>query len=215
MEDAQGKFNSNFFDKYQEKLMAFVADTKALSKVQEESLGEYSSEADDRKFSPTIEASKQGVSTNQVILGRNGDAGANAQMASFAETIASTSQSLEEGTISVEDYFNSFTDAYNNNNIESIFSNIDNYSASTQATIINLADSLAQGLSEGFDQATKQLKAGTISLTDYNKVSIASTKAALTMSAGLKKVSGTYKDWAKYLETGTDTLDKYTDEQED
>ena len=194
MEDAQGKFNSNFFDKYQEKLRAIIADTKTLSENQKKALGNYSSKTDSGDLTPAMEAAKQGVSEDQVVLGRSKEPEANAQMASFAETIVSTSQLLEDGTISVEDYFNSFTDAYNSNNIESIFSNIDNYSAFTQATIINLADSLAQGLSNGLDQATKQLKAGTMSITDYNKVSIASTKAALTMSAGFKKVSGTYKD---------------------
>lgn len=169
LEAAQGKFNSAFFDDYQDGLNSAIQKTRELS-----------------------EATAKQDSSDDYNYGEEADA--LNRMASLGQTVEEASQKLENGEISVQEYFNSFEDAFNENNIESIFKNISSYSQDTASDIMELADVLQDGLSDAMSQATKQLKNGQMSLTDYNKIVRQAAKAATKYSDELSDVASTSED---------------------
>ena len=192
LEAAQGKFNSAFFDDYQDSLNSAIQKTRELS---EATAGQTSSDGHNYED----------------------DADALNRMASLGLAVEEASQKLENGEISVQEYFDSFEEAFNENQIESIFKNISSYSQDTASDIMELADVLQDGLSDAMSQATKQLKNGQMSLTDYNKIVRQAAKSATKYSKELSNVeeqSENVKDAQEDVEDSTKSVNKAIENSE-
>lgn len=179
LEAAQGQFNSSFFDDYQDSLDGTIEKTRELSEEMRELSEEKSKQYSDDP-------------SNERAL---------SAMAALGQSVEEMSQKLEDGEVSIQEYFDSYETAFDENNIESIFNNIKNYADDTQAQITELAGVLQDGLSSALSQATKQLKNGQMSLTDYNKIARKAAEAAQKYSDGLSKVE-------KQADKTTDSTDE-------
>lgn len=136
-------------------------------------------------------------------------------MQNVVNSVQQASQALENGKISVEEYFASYRDAFDSNNIASIFDNLSDYSADTQEAILETAEVLTDGLSDGINQANKQLKNGQMSLTDYNKIMRTAAETALDYNAGLEGLIKQGDDWVQITDEEGDGVENLSDAQED
>ena len=136
-------------------------------------------------------------------------------MRSLGEDINNASQLLENGEISVEEYFAAYQDAYSKNGISDVFSNIENYSGKAQSAILKMAEVLQGGLAEGVEQANLQLKSGKMNLTDYNKTMRKVTESGLDFEAGLHGLRREGDKWVDVLDNQKDGVEKLSKEQED
>lgn len=189
IEDAQGMFNSNFFDDYQSQLDSSSNKLSLLGRVYQEN----STGSDEEK--KEIDALQK--------------------MSSLGSTVRDISQQLEDGKISVEDYFSSFDEAFDSNNIAGVFSDIKEYSAQGQEAILEMASTLQNGLANGVNQATKQLKSGNISLTDYSKILQKATDTSIDYQAGLKGLKRQGKQWINVQSDMADGQSELTKEQQE
>lgn len=187
MEEAQGKFNGKFFDDYQEQL------SEGTTKLQ--AYGNYVDQTPDSGIS---DAERQAFS----------------DMSNFGQTVNEASQALEDGKISVLDYFDSFDQGFKDNNIGGLFDNIKDYSAEGQDAILELAETLQEGLSNGVSQATKQLKNGQMSLTDYNKVMRRAAESAQEQEAALYGLRKEGKKFVQLTDEENDGVEKLSESQE-
>ena len=190
LEAAQGKFNSAFFDDYQDSL------DEAIQKARE--LRDATAKKD----------SSDGHDYSA-------DSSALDNIANMGQAVSNASVALENGEISVQEYFNSFDDAFNNNNIEDIFNNLSTYADDTRQTIEELASTLQEGLANGVSQASKQVKNGQMSLTDYNKLMRKAAESAEEYQAGLKGLRKEGKKFVQITDDEKDGVEKLTDEQQD
>lgn len=189
IEDAQGEFNSNFFNDYQSQLDSSSNKLSLLSRIyQEKSTGS--------------DGEQEEIDSLQ-------------KMSDLGSTVKDISQQLEDGKISVEDYFSSFEDAFNSNDVAGVFSNIKEYSSQGQEAILEMASVLQNGLANGVNQATKQLKTGNISLTDYSKILQKATETSIDYQAGLKGLKRQGKQWINIQSDMADEQSELTEEQED
>lgn len=187
MEEAQGKFNSKFFDDYQEQLN---------EKTNQLRLMDYAAGNPDEDFNVS-----------------DGERQAIQDMASFGQYVNDTSQALEDGKISVLDYFDCFQKGFENNNIEDIFAHIKDYSGESQQAILDLAETIQEGLSNGVQQASKQLKNGQISITDYNKVMRKSVQASEELMGGFQNLRKENGKWVEQVDKNSDGIETLTDEE--
>lgn len=189
IEDAQGVFNSNFFDDYQSQLDSSSNKLSLLSRIYNEK-------------STGSDGEQKEIDSLQ-------------KMSDLGSTIRDISQQLEDGQISVEDYFSSFEDAFNSNDVAGVFSDIKEYSSQGQEAILEMASVLQNGLANGVNQATKQLKTGNISLTDYSKILQKATETSIDYQAGLKGLKRQGKQWINIQSDMADEQSELTEEQED
>lgn len=189
IEYARGAFNSNFFDDYQSQLDSSSDKLSLLGKVYQEN----SSGSD----------------------GEQKEIDALQKMSNLGSTVKDISQQLEDGKISVEDYFSSFEDAFNSNDIAGVFSDIEEYSSQGQDAILEMASTLQSGLANGVNQATKQLKSGNISLTDYSKILQKATDTSIDYQAGLKGLRRQGDKWINVQSDMKDGQAELTEEQQD
>lgn len=207
MEAAFGSFNSTFFDEYQNELANTTAALDTLV-----------------KHSNEINLTKGAFDTQQLQNGVPGatDAQSNAinainAMSSITTSIQEASQQLENGEISVSEYFHSYTEAFGDSNIQQIFSDIKNgasdLSTDMQKAMLEVSESLVDGLSDGLSQANKQLKNGQISLTDYNALLIESAEAGLDCGGAIQGISTDGKEWSDILKEIDGNTSTLTDDQ--
>lgn len=189
IEYARGAFNSNFFDDYQSQLDSSSDKLSLLGKVYQEN----SSGSDEEQ--KEIDALQK--------------------MSNLGSTVKDISQQLEDGKISVEDYFSSFEDAFNSNDIAGVFSDIEEYSSQGRDAILEMASTLQSGLANGVNQATKQLKSGNISLTDYSKILQKATDTSIDYQAGLKGLRRQGDKWINVQSDMKDGQAELTEEQQD
>lgn len=189
MEEAQGKFNGKFFDDYQEQLN---------EKTNQLRLMDYAAGNPDEDFNVS-----------------DGERQAIQDMASFGQYVNDTSQALEDGKISVLDYFDCFQKGFENNNIEDIFAHIKDYSGESQQAILDLAETIQEGLSKGVQQASKQLKNGQISITDYNKVMRKSAQASEELMGGFQNLRKENGKWVEQVDKNSDGIETLTDKEKE
>ena len=182
IEDAQGKFGSEFFDDYQSDLA-----------LQSAKLTDYAA------YEEMPEADSMALTGMQNVV----------------ESVQNASVALENGKISVQDYFNTYSQAFSANNISAIFGDIESYSSDAQQAILETTEILVNGLSDGVNQANKQLRAGQISLTDYNKLMRKASETALDYSAGLEGLTKQGDDWVQTVDEEGDGIENLSDQQED
>lgn len=190
LEAAQGKFNSAFFDDYQDSLDEAIQKTRELSEA----------------------ATTKGFSDDHDF---GADASALSSIADMGQAVSDASTALENGEISVQEYFNSFDEAFNSNNIKDIFDNLDTYAEDTEQTILELASTLQEGLANGVSQASKQVKNGQMSLTDYNKIMRKAAESAEEYQAGLKGLRKEGKRFVQITDDEKDGVENLTDEQQE
>lgn len=199
LEAAFGEFNSSFFDDYQSKLSEALESTNTLAAAAQEA------------------ANGKGSQTagNSGDHNMNSDAQALTGMAQLGQAVEQASNALENGEISVQEYFDAYDNAYQNNNISGIFGNIDEYTNETQKNVLELASVLQEGLSSGVAQANKQLKNGQMSLTDYNKIMRKATESAEDYQAGLMGLRREGKKFVQISDEEGDGIENLTESQQE
>lgn len=189
LENLQGSFNGAFFDEWQQKM---------------------------QNSADMLQKMAQAAQTD-VLNGDLSENEANALsgLTNITNSVLQASQSLEDGEISVMDYFDSYSQAFDDNDVADIFANISSYSEATQRSLLDLAELLEGGLADGVNQATKQLKNGQMTITDYNKVLVSSAKSGLTMQASLQGLVKDGDKWIQSLDEEGDGVENLSQQQQD
>lgn len=209
LEAAFGEFNSSFFDDYQSKLSEALESTNTLAAVAQKVANEGNFDQNTGK-------------THDM----NSDAQALEGVAQLGQAVEQASNALENGEISVQEYFDAYNDAYQSNNISDIFAQVSTsakevngdlkgYTEQTRESILNLASVLQEGLSNGVNQANKQLKNGQMSLTDYNKIMRQAAESAENYQYGLKGLRREGDKVIDVIDENNDGAEKLSDTQQD